>query len=225
MRNVVTVIPSDGTISVNGDVVVAEYGVEKNIHAIQWNMSSGHIEYSDGQKNRQLTVASYNEYVVPFVNIWERHQGKEKEQMNLEEVVRTKTAEIIEGANHCLKQFTARYSQCEVSTWPMQETGARIMLVCEETTKNGQTIVIMGQESLRNEAVALIKKLASERGVSPQKMAEKVLERVETFARYQERIFTEQRAFCRQVADLQAMGKVEEIAEFLVKYVSLDAFT
>ena len=44
---------------IDGDKVEAtDYGVSSNIHAIQWNGSSGEIEYNDGTPNATITDIS-----------------------------------------------------------------------------------------------------------------------------------------------------------------------
>lgn len=39
-------------------VDATDYGVASNIHAIQWNGSSGEIEYNDGTPNKEITDIS-----------------------------------------------------------------------------------------------------------------------------------------------------------------------
>jgi len=50
---------------IDGDKVEAtDYGVSSNIHAIQWNGSSGEIEYNDGTPNATITDISSFDFVT-----------------------------------------------------------------------------------------------------------------------------------------------------------------
>jgi len=51
----VTLVPSDKIMNVDGEIVVTDYDIAANIHAIQWDGSKGEIEYNDGTPNEELT--------------------------------------------------------------------------------------------------------------------------------------------------------------------------
>lgn len=56
----VTVITEDNNIIVDGDERTCEFTLPSNIWAIQWNGTSGEIEYNDGTPNESIN--NFNEY-------------------------------------------------------------------------------------------------------------------------------------------------------------------
>jgi len=66
----VTIIPSDQTIGVDGRFLRFAFAADRDIHAIQWNGDSGHMEFEDGSPNRALAASHYNSVVKPFVDHW-----------------------------------------------------------------------------------------------------------------------------------------------------------
>lgn len=88
MKTHVTVIPSDGIISVDGEVLFLDGIKSETFHALQWHDGAGHVEPGDGLPNEELSADDYEERVAPFVTLWE----KEKARME-EEASRTSTEE------------------------------------------------------------------------------------------------------------------------------------
>ena len=56
----VTVINPDSKVYVDGEALEFEFSLDSNIWAIQWNGTSGDIEYKDNTPN--LTIDSIDEY-------------------------------------------------------------------------------------------------------------------------------------------------------------------
>ena len=53
--SVVTVVVADKTMTIDGDPMSFDLGLDDNILAIQWDGSKGHIEYNDGTPNKDIT--------------------------------------------------------------------------------------------------------------------------------------------------------------------------
>ena len=53
--SVVTVVTKDKTMTIDGDPMSFDLGLDDNIWAIQWDGSKGHIEYNDGSPNKDIT--------------------------------------------------------------------------------------------------------------------------------------------------------------------------
>ena len=50
---------SKSQLTIDGvQVDSSNYGIDSNIHAIQWNGSKGTIEYNDGKNNKEITDIS-----------------------------------------------------------------------------------------------------------------------------------------------------------------------
>ncbi len=53
--SLITLIPEDKTMTVDGHPMKFDLGLDDNIWAIQWDGSKGHIEYNDGSPNKDIT--------------------------------------------------------------------------------------------------------------------------------------------------------------------------
>lgn len=81
MKTYVTVIPSDGIIAVDGEVLFLDGIKSETFHALQWHDGAGHVEPGDGLPNEELSTDDYAGRVAPFVALWE----KEKARISAEE--------------------------------------------------------------------------------------------------------------------------------------------
>ncbi len=71
MEGIVTVVPEDKIIIVNGVAYAVDMQYPDGIHAIQWAGTSGHIEYEDASPNTPILPDDYAEHVQPFVTAWQ----------------------------------------------------------------------------------------------------------------------------------------------------------
>ena len=82
MKDNVTVIPSDGTSSVGGEVLFLDGIKSEAFHALQWHGGAGHVEPGDGLPNEALSVGDYEGRVAPFVALWEEEKARLEEEAN-----------------------------------------------------------------------------------------------------------------------------------------------
>ena len=82
MKTHVTVIPSDGIISVDGEVLFLDGITSETFHALQWHDGAGHVEPGDGLPNEALAADDYAERVAPFVALWEEEKARREEEAN-----------------------------------------------------------------------------------------------------------------------------------------------
>lgn len=82
MKTHVTVIPSDGIISVDGEVLFLDGITSETFHALQWHSDAGHVEPGDGLPNEELSADDYEERVAPFVALWEEEKARLEEEAN-----------------------------------------------------------------------------------------------------------------------------------------------
>lgn len=97
MKDNITVIPSDGIISVDGEVLFLDSITSETFHALQWHSDAGHVEPGDGLPNEELSADDYEGRVAPFVALWE----EEKERLTTE-------AAAAEEAYNSLENVKAR---------------------------------------------------------------------------------------------------------------------
>lgn len=62
----ITVIPTDGFISIDGVALVFPFSAAPNLHAIQWNGASGAIETTNGKQHVSTDLAD----VQPYINAY-----------------------------------------------------------------------------------------------------------------------------------------------------------
>lgn len=71
----VTVVPADNLIIVDGKALVFPFDAPANLHALQWRVDSGHIEWTDAL-NKPLTMEDYDDQVAPFVTLWQDEKAR-----------------------------------------------------------------------------------------------------------------------------------------------------
>ena len=76
MKTHVTVIPSDGIIAVDGEVLFLDGIKSETFHALQWHDGAGHVEPGDGLPNEELSTDDYAGRVAPFVALWEEEKAR-----------------------------------------------------------------------------------------------------------------------------------------------------
>ena len=97
MKTHVTVIPSDGIISVDGEVLFLDGITSETFHALQWHDGAGHVEPGNGLPNEELSTDDYAGRGAPCVALWET----EKERLPAE-------AAAAEEAYNSLENVKAR---------------------------------------------------------------------------------------------------------------------
>lgn len=83
MKEHVTVVPEDGLVLVNKSPLSFPFIAPPAMHALQWSMGTGHIEWKNNC-NQTLTAQDYENQVAPFVTLWEAEKSR-REQEDLAE--------------------------------------------------------------------------------------------------------------------------------------------
>ncbi|MFR9014478.1 MAG: hypothetical protein ACLVI5_13100 [Desulfovibrio piger] len=76
MKTHVTVIPSDGIVSVDGEVLFLDSITSETFHALQWHDGAGHVEPAGDRPNEELSADDYKERVAPYVALWEEEKRR-----------------------------------------------------------------------------------------------------------------------------------------------------
>lgn len=73
----VTVVPGDKLIIVDSEAIVfdAPIPAPSNLHALQWNGTSGEIEWEDDY-NWPLEAEAYEDEVAPYVALWQAEKAR-----------------------------------------------------------------------------------------------------------------------------------------------------
>ena len=71
---VVTVVPKDHLIIVDGVALNFVFDAPETMHALQWDGQRGHIEWEDDY-NWALEPEAYNDEVAPYVALWQAEKS------------------------------------------------------------------------------------------------------------------------------------------------------
>lgn len=75
VKTLVTVVPIDNLIIVEGKALQFFFEAPPTMHALQWYGQEGHIEWTD-DLNHPLTLGDYADDVQPFVEAWEAEKAR-----------------------------------------------------------------------------------------------------------------------------------------------------
>lgn len=167
---VVTVVPSDHLISVDGVALNFAFDAPETMHALQWDGSSGHIEWEDDY-NWILEPEAYNDEVAPYVALWQAEKDRldkaaaeaAKEYNSLTNTKARKLAEINAACDAALAALTAGYPSSELLTFDKQEAEARALLADPEAS------------------TPFLTPLAAARGLETEELARKVIAKADAF--------------------------------------------
>ena len=167
---VVTAIPKDHLIIVDGVALNFVFDAPETMHALQWDGQRGHIEWEDDD-NWPLEPEAYNEEVAPYVALWQAEKDRldkaaaeaAKEYNSLANTKSRKLAEINAACDAALAALTADYPESELLTFDKQEAEARALLADPEA------------------ATPFLTPLAAARGLETEELARKVIAKADAF--------------------------------------------
>ena len=167
---VVTVVPKDHLISVDGVALNLAFDAPETMHALQWDGQRGHIEWEDDY-NWVLESEAYNDEVAPYVALWQAEKDRldkaaaeaAKEYNSLANTKSRKLAEINAACDAALAALTADYPESELLTFDKQEAEARALLADPEA------------------ATPFLTPLAAARGLETEELARKVIAKADAF--------------------------------------------
>ena len=167
---VVTVVPKDRLIIVDGVALNLSFDAPESMHALQWDGQRGHIEWADDD-NWPLEPAAYNDEVAPYVALWQAEKDRldkaaaeaAEEYNSLASTKARKLAEINAACDAALAALTASYPSSELLTFDKQEAEARALLANPEA------------------ATPFLTPLAAARGLETEELARKVIAKADAF--------------------------------------------
>ena len=124
----VTIIRDDSVVGVDGVFRRVDLSaLTANIRAVQWNGTSGHIEYDDTANTLLTNITEFQS----FLDSWKAaapgqvvsFAGSSSDQMKAVAVARINTA-----YQSAVRELTAAYPEEEVKSWALQEAEAKAWL-------------------------------------------------------------------------------------------------
>ena len=80
MNKNITIVAEDKCIVLDGEHLKFDFPIDETIWAIQWNGTSGHIEFNDGTPNETITSFLDYQYLVDAYNIEKQRLADEEAQ-------------------------------------------------------------------------------------------------------------------------------------------------
>lgn len=201
---VVTVVPKDRLIIVDGVALNLSFDAPESMHALQWDGQRGHIEWADDD-NWPLEPEAYNDEVAPYVALWQAEKSLRdkaaaeaaEEYNSLASTKARKLAEINAACDAALAALTAGYPSSELLTFDKQEAEARALLADPEA------------------ATPFLTPLAAARGLETEELARKVIAKADAFTTASGHVIG-----LRQKDEdrLKAAQSVEDVAAIVPEY-------
>ena len=201
---VVTVVPKDRLIIVDGVALNLSFDAPESMHALQWDGQRGHIEWADDD-NWPLEPEAYNDEVAPYVALWQAEKAlrdkaaaEAAEEYNSRASTKArKLAEINAACDAALAALTASYPSSELLTFDKQEAEARALLADPEA------------------ATPFLTPLAAARGLETEELARKVIAKADAFTTASGHVIG-----LRQKDEdrLKAAQSVEDVAAIVPEY-------
>ena len=201
---VVTVVPKDRLIIVDGVALNFVFDAPETMHALQWDGQRGHIEWADDD-NWPLEPEAYNDEVAPYVALWQAEKALRdkaaaeaaEEYNSLASTKARKLAEINAACDAALAALTAGYPSSELLTFDKQEAEARALLADPEA------------------ATPFLTPLAAARGLETEELARKVIAKADAFTTASGHVIG-----LRQKDEdrLKAAQSVEDVAAIVPEY-------
>ena len=201
---VVTVVPKDRLIIVDGVALNLSFDAPESMHALQWDGQRGHIEWADDD-NWPLEPEAYNDEVAPYVALWQAEKDRldkaaaeaAEEYNSLANTKARKLAEINAACDAALAALTASYPSSELLTFDKQEAEARALLADPEA------------------ATPFLTPLAAARGLETEELARKVIAKADAFTTASGHVIG-----LRQKDEdrLKAAQSVEDVAAIVPEY-------
>ena len=202
---VVTVVPKDHLIIVDGVALNLAFDAPETMHALQWDGQRGHIEWEDDD-NWPLEPEAYNDEVAPYVALWQAEKDRldkaaaeaAEEYHSLANTKARKLAEINAACDAALAALTADYPSSELLTFDKQEAEARALLADPEA------------------ATPFLTPLAAARGLETEELARKVIAKADAFTTASGHVIG-----LRQKDEdrLKAAQSVEDVVAIVPEYV------
>lgn len=117
-----TIIRDDQMVGVNGEFRVVDVsGMNPLIRAVQWNGTTGHIEYDDGPNEDISDVTEFQSQI----DLWTAAVPPAPPAPTSMERIASAHTRINAAYEQAVNTITAGYPETEIASWPKQETEAR----------------------------------------------------------------------------------------------------
>ena len=115
----VCVITEDRMIQVEGKALNFDFTIDANIHAIQWNGTTGHVEFKDNTPNEDITDFTAYQSLVDAYNTEKQRVADAEAQAILDAEAALTYADRRKAKYDALPQFEMQYDDAinGTTTW------------------------------------------------------------------------------------------------------------
>jgi hypothetical protein len=115
----VTVVKEDRVVMIDGEGLNFDFELPSNVWSIQWNGTSGHIEFNDGTPNEELTDFSDYQYLVDAHATEKQRLADEESQAEADRVANMTYSEKRKVKYDALEQFEMQFDDAVngTTTW------------------------------------------------------------------------------------------------------------
>jgi len=115
----ITIIKEDNVVVVDGEALNFTLDLEEYIWAVQWNGTTGEIEFSDGTPNQEITDFTRFQYLVDAYNAEKQRVADEEAQAAIDAEAALTYAERRKAKYDQLNQFEMQFDdqQDGTTTW------------------------------------------------------------------------------------------------------------
>ena len=112
----VCVITDDKMIQIDGEALNFDFTIDANIHAIEWNGSTGNVQFKDGTANEELTA------ITAYQSLIDAHATEKQRVADAEAQAATDAEAALTYADrrktkyNALSQFEMQYDDAKNST-------------------------------------------------------------------------------------------------------------
>lgn len=121
-----TIIRDDGVVGIGGIFRQVDLSaLFEGIRVVQWNGTSGHVEYDDTANTSLEDIAVFQ----PFIDLWTAAAPQPPAPPTPAEMKSAALLRINADYQSAVEAMTAGYPEDEVKSWPKQEEEARTWLL------------------------------------------------------------------------------------------------
>jgi len=115
----VCVITEDRMIQVDGEAQNFDFTIDSNIHAIQWNGTTGHVEFKDNTPNEDITDFTAYQSLVDAYNTEKQRVADAEAQAAIDAEAALTYADRRKAKYDALPQFEMQYDDAinGTTTW------------------------------------------------------------------------------------------------------------
>lgn len=226
--SIVSVIPDEKCIIVDGDPCQCEFEVPIGVKAIKWDIDSGgHLIFLDDQSfsvgidSLEKMDKFYERYVFPYIKIY--HKEKDRLQTmsnrknrchNVKDCIKKKQYEILEKYKLAVEEYLKDYTNEELTLYPQLYNGASL-LINQDQLKD---VTITNTVRDANDINLLIT-ISNSRGIKTLDLAYEIIENYKKYINIIGQLIGQKQKYMNELHEVCKNPTIKRINSIDIKYV------